>query len=294
MGTKQLLVNADDFGLTHAITDGIIQAHQRGIVTSTSIIAGGMAFEHAVQQARSNPTLGIGVHLTLVEELPVSDPREIPSLVQPSGKLPANYTALLSGLIFGRIRKHHVEHELRAQVAKCFSAGLMPVHLDSHQHVHTLPSILNIAMRLAEEFNIRGMRLPRDFPRRGGSLQKSMLCMLARWDQRYLPAPRFHVCDRMAGLFESGGLSENHLLSILERLPDGTTELVCHPGLADSSTKSTYAHWHYDWQTELAALTSPAVRDMLLARNIALITYGDLQESRKNLPSPISSAGPVR
>lgn len=293
--SKQLLVNADDFGLTEGITDGIIEAHQRGIVTSTSIVASGAAFQHAVRQAHSNESLGIGVHLTLVEELPVSDPKDIPTLVRANGKLPRNYTELLSGLVFGRIRSEHVERELRAQVMKCLKFGLRPTHLDSHQHVHTLPAILRIAIRLGEEFDIPGIRLPRDSPRRHiASLQRSILCMLARWDARYLRGRPFCICDRMTGLFQSGALGETALMGIVRRLPEGSTELVCHPGKADRGGNGSYAHWRYHWEIELNALTSERVRDMLRAQDIQLITYKDLQRSTKNLPSPISSAGPVR
>ncbi len=192
-----------------------------------------------------------------------------------------------------------MEHELRAQVVKCLKAGLTPTHLDSHQHVHTLPSILRIAIRLGEEFEIPGMRLPRDSPRHHiASLQKSVLCMLARWDARYLGGQRFAICDHMAGLFESGALGEAQLLAILQRLPEGSTELVCHPGKhsgkADRSSNASYAHWRYNWETELNALTSQRVREVLSSENIQLISYRDLQPSMKNLPSPISSAGPVR
>lgn len=300
MQAKQLLVNADDFGLTEGITDGIIEAHQRGIVTSTSIIAGGEAFDHAVKQSFDNKSLGIGVHLTLVEERAVSDPRDVPTLVYANGKLPRSYRELLSGLILGRIKSEHVERELRAQVVKCLNAGLKPTHLDSHQHVHTLPRILRIVIRIAEEFNILGLRLPRDSPAgrtaflSDGFLQKTILCWLAGWDARYVRAEKFHICDRMAGLFESGALREDHLLPILRQLPQGTTELVCHPGIADLQSRARYAHWRYDWEAEFNALTSEAVRDVLTATNIELITYTDLQSSSKNLPSPISSAGPVR
>lgn len=300
MPLKQLLVNADDFGLTEGITDGIIAAHQDGIVTSTSIIAGGSAFDYAVTRAMANQALGIGVHLTLVEERAVSDPRDISTLAGPNGKLPRSYRELLMGLLRGRVRGEHVELELRAQVLKCFKAGLMPTHLDSHQHLHTMPSILHTVVRIAEEFHIRGLRLARDLPPRraafwhNGYLPKTVLCMMARWDALSLRSQSFHICDRMRGLFESGGLQERQLLSILKQLPEGTTELVCHPGKADLQSRTAYGDWNYDWETELNALTSPAVRNMLRSQNIQLISYADLQRSNQNLPSPISSAGPVR
>lgn len=278
---KRLLVNADDLGLSEGVTDGIIEAYERGIVTSTSIIAAGTAFGHAVKQVLSHKGLGVGVHLTLVEEQPVSDPADIPSLVQPNGKLPRNYTQLLSGVLLGRIRSEHIERELRAQVVKCLDAGLTPTHLDSHQHVHALPSIFRIVIRSAEDFHIGGIRIPRDSPApavfwREGFFEKTALCLMAHWDAHLLSGRPLYTCDRMAGLFDSGALSELRLLEILENLQDGTTELVCHPGKEDAKASAKYAHWHYDWKTELNALSSEAVRDAVRARGIELISYNEL------------------
>ena len=279
---KRLLVNADDFALCRGVTDGIMEAHCRGIVTSTSIIAGGADFDRAVQQARAYPGLGVGVHLTLVEEQPVCDSRQIGTLVQDDGRLPKNYAALLSGVALRRIRLADIETELRAQVAKCVRAGLTPTHLDSHQHVHALPSILRVVLKIAADYGIPGIRLPRDAPGRGsgigsgGTLAKSLLCLLARYDAWALPVGRFSTCDRAAGIYDSGNLSEDRLLRILDRITDGDTELVCHPGREEGSSMARYAHWDYHWRTELAALTSGPVRAMLQARNIVLIGYGDL------------------
>lgn len=298
MQRKRLLVNADDLGLTKAVTDGIIEAHQQGIVTSASIIAGAEAFDYAVKQALHNASLGVGVHLTLVEERPVANAQDIPTLVQSNGKLPGKYSQLLSGLVTGRIRSKHVEHELRAQIEKCIDAGLSPTHLDSHQHIHALPSLFRMVLRLAEEFQISGIRLPRDSPARnsvswrGGFLQKTILCLLARWDGYRIRNTRVVSCERMVGLFESGVLHEDLLLQIVSSLPEGTTELVCHPGRTDAESLTKYSHWHYNWQAELNALTSKTVRDLLDSQRIELINYADLQ--RQNLPSPIHSAGPVR
>ncbi len=279
---KRLLVNADDFGLCQGVTDGIIQAHRQGIVTSTSIMAGGGDFNHAVQQAGECPGLGVGVHLTLVEEQPVCAASQIPSLVQGDGRLPRNYAALLSGVALGRIPLREVEAELRAQVEKCLRAGLSPTHLDSHQHVHALPSILHIVLKIARDYGIPGIRMPRDARGRAsgasnnGSLAKSLLCLLARYDARAFPMGPFSICDRAAGIFDSGNLSEDRLLKLLHRLMDGDTELVCHPGREGGSTMARYAHWDYHWQTELAALTCVPVRETIKKLGIALIGYRDL------------------
>lgn len=279
MRMKKLLVNADDFGLNTAVTDGIIEAHQSGIVTSTSIIAAGMAFDYAVREASANQSLGVGVHLTLVEEQPVCDAREIGTLIQRNGRLPKNYRELLSGIGLRNICLEHVDRELRAQVDKCFSAGLKPTHLDSHQHVHALPSVFRIVLGIARDYGIRGIRLPRDSPWRRGAFRcngfwhKSLLCMMARYDAFAFGGERFSTCDRMAGVFDSGDLSEDRLVRILDRVLDGSTELVCHPGKGDIESMAPYAHWRYNWQAELKALTSESVKCVVRAKNIELITY---------------------
>ena len=279
---KQLLVNADDFGLCRGVTDGILEGHQQGIVTSTSIMATGDAFAYAASQLPSNPKLNVGVHLTLVEEGPACDPAQIPTLVQPDGRLPKNYSALLLGVVLGRVRLRDIERELRAQIEKCVAAGLQPTHLDSHQHVHALPTLFKLVVRLAQEYKIRGIRIPRDSTRWRGSrsgsfLQtapKTGLCWLARYDGRALPQGLV-ACDQMVGLFDSGSLTEDCLLQIIELLPEGTTELVSHPGRTDAET-AKYSHWKYNWVTELKALTSTRVREALVARNVQLVSYRGL------------------
>jgi hopanoid biosynthesis associated protein HpnK len=279
---KQLLVNADDFGLCQGITDGIIAAHQHGIVTSTSIVASGRGFADAVAQARANPAFDVGVHLTLVEEYPVASPRDIPTLAQGDGRFPKNYAALLPGLLLGRISLKDVEREFRAQIEKCINAGLTPTHLDSHQHVHALPPLFRMVQRLAREYGIYGMRLPRDSPRwRGkfpcdGFAQKYALSLLARADTFAFSDQSIKKCQGAAGIFDSGVLSEERLLAIVDRIPEGTTELVCHPGAGDAESRALYGHWHYNWETELAALTSMAVKSRLQARQIGLVSYSAL------------------
>jgi hopanoid biosynthesis associated protein HpnK len=279
---KQLLVNADDFGLSRGITDGIIVAHRRGIVTSTSIVASGQAFDHAVVQVKENSKLGVGVHLTLVEERPVAALQDIPSLVQSDGRFPKNYSQLVPWLLLGRIHLEDVEREFRAQIEKCLEAGLPLTHLDSHQHVHALPSLFRMVCRLAREYRITGLRIPRESPwRRGrfpceGFAQKYLLGLLARYDAFTLRRGNLQTCDAAAGIFDSGVLNEERLLAILDRLPEGTTELVCHPGIGDAESMAIYGHWRYGWQMELEALTSASVKARLLTRQITLIPYAGL------------------
>jgi chitin disaccharide deacetylase len=273
---KRLVVTADDFGLSNGVTEGILEAHRNGIVTRTSIMAGGRSFGYAAEQARLHPRLALGLHFTLVEEFPVSAPERIPSLVDSAGRLPDSYAGLVSGVVLRRIRSADIETELRAQLRKCMDAGLEITHIDSHQHVHTLPSILRTVVRVAAEHGIRRVRLPLDSPSRPGArgnsryLAKSALCWLARSGAGQVRSRGMLACDRMTGLFESGVLDEARLLNILDTLPDGTTELVSHPGREDAVCSENYAHWGYHWDDELRALTSPAVQERMRKNGIEL------------------------
>jgi hopanoid biosynthesis associated protein HpnK len=279
---KRLIVNADDFGLTPGVSDGIAEAHRRGIVTSTSLMASGSAFDHAVELARELPELSVGVHLTLVEERPVSSPDSIPSLVTAQGVFHASHREFLLRYIRGTIAPADIETELRAQVARCASSGIPITHLDSHQHLHALPGIMRIVMKIAGEYGIRGIRAPHDCPRRRGAMlpaglaAKSGLCLLAYWTSRNVRAPFAHSPDRMIGVFDSGSLTENRLLRMLRFVNQGTTELLCHPGRQDHYARQRYGHWRFDWEAELSALTSPRVMDALDSHEIRKISYNEI------------------
>lgn len=274
---RKLLVNADDFGLSSAINSGILLAHTRGIVRSTSMVASGEAFDEAVAESKGCPALNIGVHLTLVEEAAVAPGDEIPTLA-PQGILPQTYGALVKGVATGRIRLRDIEREFRAQIEKCLGAGLALTHLDSHQHTHAFPNIFSLVLRLSEQYRIPGIRIPRGVPSlahrsAGRFLPKCVLCVLAHFDA-VLPRGSSVAAQHFAGLFETGQLTEAALLHILETMKPGTTELVCHPGQLHSSGR--YMSWNQKRQTELATLTSPAIQNAIDRLGIELIDYRQL------------------
>ncbi len=144
----RLVVNADDLGLHESVNDGIIRAHRDGIVTSASLIACGRAFEDALLRCRSCPEMGLGIHLTLVEERPVTSIEKVPSLVDQDGKMPRSYKEFTRGWLSGKIRERDVQTELEAQVKQVLENGVRPSHLDSHQQVHCLPGVWKIALWL--------------------------------------------------------------------------------------------------------------------------------------------------
>jgi len=276
MNRRRLIVNADDFGLSEAVNEGIVEAHQRGIATSTSLIASGAAFEHAVGLAKAIGTLDVGVHLTLTEEEPVSNRGDIPSLLD-GGRFHPHTTSFVRRYFAGRISLDEVERELDAQIARVVASGLRISHLDGHQHVHMVPGIRRVAGRLAVKYGIPAIRFPREAPkaymlREGGSARRllqlfALNAFCAAADIGGAKRP-----DHFVGFFYGGRLTKANLMQVLESLPsEGTCELMCHPGRQDAG--SARAHWQYRWQDELDALTDPDVSEWLRSRGIELVPY---------------------
>ena len=154
----RLVVNADDFGVSERVNSGIVHAHREGVVTATSLMAVGRAFEHAVRLARAVPDLDVGVHLTLVAERPLRP--EGSSLTGTDGRFPPGAGAFTLGWLTGRIRRADVEAEWSAQIERVLASGIRPSHLDSHQHVHVLPGLLDLARELAARYGIPFVRVP--------------------------------------------------------------------------------------------------------------------------------------
>jgi chitin disaccharide deacetylase len=282
MSGCRLIVNADDLGLSQKVNEGITEGHLQGIVTSASIVANGSAFEHALDLLERVPTLDVGVHLTLTEEIPVLKQREVPSLVGVDGRFHKGAEAAFRKWALGRIDIGQVERELGAQISKVVDHGVKVSHLDGHQHLHMLPGIRASVGALAKRFGIKAIRHPQEAVRRymfsapvsiGRLLQLLALnsfCAAANKDGAIAP-------DAFMGFYWGGRLNEERLLQLLRGLPRvGTCELMCHPGIDDPS--SEYGHWKYGWQTELDALKSPAVREYLQKQGIRLMSYAELVE----------------
>jgi hopanoid biosynthesis associated protein HpnK len=270
---RRLIVSGDDLGLHPGINAGVLRCHREGIVTSASLCPSGAAFEDAVAGLRGAPGLDVGVHLTLVGEFPILRADRLPTLA-PRGRLPPHFTTLFVRLALGRVREAEIEEELVAQVARARDAGLRPSHLDSHQHVHLHPALLPIVLRVARRFGIDAVRASRRLvsPR---SVRSALLTLASRRGARRLREAQVRTPDALVGIAETGRLDEARLLALVAALPEGTSELVCHPGAGDEAIAAAYA-WGFRWDGEAAALTSPAVRDALHREGVRLIAYRDL------------------
>ncbi len=157
---KTLILNADDFGLTRGVNEGIIRAHRDGILTSATLMATGPAFEDAVEGARATPTLGVGCHLVLTGGVAIAPRKEIPSLVDAAGRLPRSLGSFVARLSSGRILTQEIEVELRAQIEKIRAAGIEPTHCDTHKHTHAHPAVMKVLARLIQELKIPRVRKP--------------------------------------------------------------------------------------------------------------------------------------
>lgn len=281
--TRRLIVNADDFGLHDSVNQAVLAGHEHGIITSTSVMTGGRAFAQAVALAKTRPSLSTGVHLTLVSEHTVCPSAQVPSLVDSDGRLPSAYPVFIARYLAGRIELTDIQRELRAQMAKAVQAGLNVSHVDSHQHLHILPGILDVVLDLMDEFAVPSVRVPAEpvfFTGRDSYglvrfVARGALTGLARWARRCIRRRGKQCPDHFFGMLQGGHMSEAALTAIIRRLPPGTAEIMVHPGTDNNLLGQTYA-WHYHWQEELAALCSPAVRQAVDQGRVQLISYREL------------------
>lgn len=280
---KGLIINADDFGLHKVVNEGIITGYQHGCITSTSLMPGAGAFDAAAQLSFANPGLGVGIHLTLVNEKPVSDVAYIPSLVNKNGYLEENYIKFLLKLLTGQISLKEVEIELTAQVKKAVATGLKFTHLDSHQHLHVVPGIIDIVIDLAKRFDIKAVRIP-DEPYLffGGynfdpvrTVARGGLTFLAGLARQKVKRNGLMTPDSFFGMLAGGNMQEGFLQNIVSALPDGVSEIMVHPATQDEVLNSLYK-WNMHWQDELAAVTSQATSDLIAIKNIELLSFGEL------------------
>lgn len=276
------IVHADDFGLSEKVNEGILRAHTHGILTSTSIMANGAAFEHAISLWQSTPTLDVGIHLILVEEQPLLGTDMVPSLVNREGRFYRHAVQFTKRYLMGRISLREVRRELEAQIVKVIGRGVSISHLDSHQHLHMLPKILQIVVDLAKEYDIPAIRFPCevvyiDMLREGGSASKVLQLLALNFLCRLGRNASVLRTDQFAGFLFGGNLHKKNLKKMLQQLPlTGTCELMCHPGFDDPDTR--YNHWGYHWSHELSALVAPEIPDFLERKGIHLISYRQLAD----------------
>ena len=282
---KQLIINADDFGIHPAVNEAVRKAATKGILTSTSLMAGGDAFDEAVEMARSMPSLGIGIHLTLVGGIkPVLPPSEVPSLTWDNGVFCHDYGKLIVRDLEGKISLSEVYAEWDAQIQKIMNTGLPVTHMDGHQHMHMWPHFYPIARDLAKKYHISCMRVPDEdvlFGMKDGHIirwaAKNGLSLLSRMHRPDLKKNHIRTNDHFFGMLYGGHLSPERFAEFILQTKPGITEIMCHPSADTRAMEDTF-HWGYHGEDELAGLLADINRELIAKKQISLISYRDVRE----------------
>ncbi len=270
MANRRLVVNGDDFGFTEGVNRGIVEAHRRGILTATTLMANGRAFDHAVTLAGEHPRLDVGCHLVLVQG---------ESVLRAGAVFPASLPELVVAVAMGRLA---IVDELRAQIERILAAGLRPIHLDTHKHTHLLPPVLNAVARLSREYGIPWVRRPFDLPGEADDvpLSRRLVSRAIGLERRRFERTLGHFncrsTDHFSGFLLTGRYCSADLVRLFRALPPGITEFMCHPGYSDSELEAAPTRLTESRQTELEALTAPETRQALGEEGIDLVGFRDL------------------
>jgi hopanoid biosynthesis associated protein HpnK len=282
---RRLIVNGDDFGLSQQVNAGILHAHTHGILTNTSLMVTGSAWQEAVAMAKDTPSLSVGLHLTLVQGRAVLTPHLLTQVTEWNGNFSQNPITAGLRYFFSRQARMQLRDECRAQIERFLQTGLSLAQIDGHLHMHMHPTVLNILVELLPEYGVKAMRLTRE------DLATSLACdprygIRKRWEsfifrrlsrtaERKLRAQGILFSDSFFGLHQSGDVNERYLLALLPRLRGGITELYCHPAFLPCQ-EAQYWTPTYRREVEVAALSSPAVRAAITEQGITLTSYRDL------------------
>ncbi len=286
---RRLIINADDFGLTPGVNRAIVKAHENGVVSSATLMANGNAFAQAVSLAQSTPRLGVGCHVVLVDGAPLLPQSQVHTLLDRSGN-GTGAPRFREGIgkfgalaMLGRLAADEIEAEATAQIRKLQASGIPVTHLDSHKHTHLFPRVLRPLLRAAKNCGVRAIRNP--FERIQGSQLAASPSLWRRWTEvgvlRSL-ARQFREAVQQAGIatpdgtlaiVATGALDERLLRLMVEKLPEGTWELVCHPGYNDADLQEIRTRLRESREQELRILTSQSTRDLLAANGVEVVSF---------------------
>ena len=261
---SRLIINADDFGLTAGVNRAIIELHQAGVLTSTTLMARAAATGEAVEMARSTPSLGVGCHVVLVDGEPGLSAQEISTLAdQRTGRFQPTLGAFLSRLLTGRIHAAEIEAETAAQIARLQAQGASLTHIDTHKHVHMFPAVLRPVLRAAKAAGIRAVRNPFEpawslrATKGAPWIRRAEVTLLRRLEPTFLKIVAeegFTTTDGALGVLATGTLDAAAVSSLLRQLPAGTWELVTHPGYNNADLARAHTRLLASRETERLAL----------------------------------------
>ena len=274
-----LVINADDFGFSDDVNTAIIQAHEEGILTSTSLMVTGDAAQNAIALAKNHPHLAVGLHLVLVCGKSVLPPAQIPHLVDSQGNFSDNPTQAGLNYQFNQATRAELRLEIAAQLEKFRDSGLNLSHVDGHLHLHVHPVILNILTEFAGEFQIKFIRLPSEELTKNLKIDRRNLLIKIVWSivfgqlrnygESLLKAHNIKFADRVYGLLQTGNMSEEYLLSLIPQIEAELVEIYAHPTSVNTKINNS-------GEIELKALLSERVREILSIKGFELSNYNQL------------------
>lgn len=283
---RRLIVNADDFGLTDGINRAVAALHGMGALTSATLMASSRRFPEAVALAQRHPALSVGCHVVLVDGPPVAPASAVPSLLASrtdgAGFRPT-LGAFVRDLYLRRIDPAEIEREAVAQIEKLQQAGIQVTHVDTHKHTHMFPPVLDAVARAAVRCGVQAIRNPFEpawsaaATPNAGPMRKFQVRLLRRFGANFHSVVKergLATTDGCVGVLATGNLDRAALDSLLERLPDGTWELVCHPAYMDDELRATRTRLQESRPTELDALH--ALPELLAKRNVEAVHFGQL------------------
>jgi hopanoid biosynthesis associated protein HpnK len=286
MTIRQLIVTADDFGASIAVNEAIEIAHRTGILTAASLMVAGEAAEDALIRARHLPTLGIGLHLVLVDGRPTLPPEQVPDLVDSSGRFRANMALAGASMFFRPSVRRQLATEIEAQFAAFVATGLPLDHVNAHKHFHLHPTIAGLILTIGARYGLEAARAPVEPLDLIGAIEPVKPTLAGRIAGPYARslANRFRraglvVPDRVLGLAWSGHMTTRRLRALIERLPSGLTEIYTHPAAEDAYPGSAPG---YEYRAELAALVDPAIRAAIRDRDIEVGRFADFTDRKED------------
>jgi len=276
----QLIVNADDFGLTAGVNRAIIELHAAEVLTSATLMAQAPATEQAVEMARAMPTLGVGCHVVLVDGAPVLEPTALRTLVHhETGSLYPTLGSFLKRLLTGRIRPKEIETEAAAQIALLQSYGLRLTHVDTHKHTHMFPSVLRPLLRAARAAGIHSVRNPfeplwsLDVTPNAPDMRRLQVTLLRRFEPKFrsiVAEEGFTTTDGAIGVLATG-IDIETVRAMMLAMPEGTFELVSHPGYKDADLERANTRLLASRELERNALM--AIKEF---RGVNLVSFAEI------------------
>lgn len=271
---KNLIVTADDFGISKEVNDAIESAHMNGILTTTSLMVGEPFAADAVRRTSMMPNLGVGLHVALSRALPVSPPSAIPDLIDKKGLLRSDLVG--SGFrffFFPHVRKQ-LETEITAQFEAFAKTDLRLDHVNAHNHLHLHPTVLSLILKIGKQHGLKSIRLPFD-PNAKGFGAKCLKPWLALMKSRLRKHGIKHN-DVLLGLDETGALDTKALISMIESLSSQTAELMCHPATGPWADMDPMAK-DFRHDLEFKALIDEATLNAVYENSVMLCAYRDLE-----------------